>query len=511
MNNTKRIGIIDIGSNSIRLVIYESNRYGAYRVIDEAKQSARLSEHLDENDEFPDRIIDSVCDGLRHFRMLCHAADANAIHAVATAAIRNARHPEAIVDRLSRETGLDIRILSGEDEARLGFLGLMQTMDATDGFLIDIGGGSTELSLFLNRTMIHTVSFPHGAVSLAKAFGTNGDLHPDGQSAIRALLEKAAAKHRWINRYPDLPMFGLGGTVRALSAIDMQRKKYSLPITHNYRMSGQDIDALIGMIQSVPLSERKNIEGLSRQRADIILPGAVALQTLFRVCGSSVCQVSASGLRDGLFFEQTGNLAPDADEVLERSVRNLLHLHPIVSVPHVEQVNRLALELFDALQPEQRESRTRKMAHAAAMLYRIGISIHFYDYDVHTFYLIAHSRLVGLTHREVLLCALIASYMNKKKARQRMAGHADMLEKDDLTLIARLGSLLQLAIALDRSETQPVKQLKAAVKGRELRLEIEAKDQLLIETRQVQLLANDFYKVWKLHPVMNVNGSRITF
>lgn len=503
MSATSRIGIIDIGSNSIRLVIFECNSLGSYRIIDEAKESARLSERVTEDGEFPKEVIALVSATLLHFRMLCEAAGTTKIRAIATAAIRNAKHSHHIIEELQLSTGLTIEILSGEQEAYLGFLGMINTIDVQDGFLIDIGGGSTELTLFLNRNIVHSYSFPIGSVQLTKKYGRDGEITEEKQKSIQRMIEQATQKFEWMSQYPGLPLIGLGGTVRSLCNIDQKSKHYSFPMTHNYQMEATAIDLILTRLQSVPLDQRNTIEGLAKHRVDIIVPGAIILQTLFRCCGASHNVISGSGIRDGLYHTELNRSQLSSDEVLNSSVLNLLHQHPIVPVPHVNQVNRFALQLFDILQQQHElPNRSKQLIHAASTLYRIGISIMFYDFHKHTFYLIAHSQLNGLTHREIVLCAMIASYKNKKKARLILNYYPDIVSKEDLSLVCKLGTLLQLAIALDRSETQPIQLLEATIHRKELQLFAEARSSAMIEIRQVLHVSEDFKKEWKLEPLL---------
>ncbi len=159
-----RLGIIDIGSNSIRLVIYELTT-DSHRIIDEAKESPRLSERIGADGRLAHSQIMNIVSILSHFKALCEASGATRVKAVATAAIRNASNSLEIVSLLKAHTGLDVQILSGEQEAYLGFLGTANTMDVDKGFLVDIGGGSTELTLFRDREIVNSYSFPFGAVN----------------------------------------------------------------------------------------------------------------------------------------------------------------------------------------------------------------------------------------------------------------------------------------------------------------------------------------------------------
>jgi exopolyphosphatase / guanosine-5'-triphosphate,3'-diphosphate pyrophosphatase len=499
METTKRMGIIDIGSNSVRLVIYEITGVDAYRVIDESKEAARLSGKIDQDGRMSQADIMSIVKTLNHFKMLCEANKTSYIRAVATAAIRNAANSRQIVDALKEHTGIEVEILSGEEEARFGFLGMSNTIDMKDGLVIDIGGGSTEVSLFLGRTLIHSVSFPFGSVNTTKKYTKDGVVDQESANRIRQMVLASLQKEPWIKGHKGLALIGLGGTIRSVCKLDQRAKKYSLSLTHKYRMEGAAVDQLLSLLGPMPLEKRKKIDGMTGNRADIIVPGMIILQTVYEYTGASHYIVSGTGLRDGLFFDSLNPGNAQLNDVLEHSVRNLLALHPSISLQHVEQVNRLALKLFDDLQDVHHLSvRSRSYLHVASLLYRIGVTVFYYDYPKHTFYLIAHSRLYGLTHREILICAMIASYKNKNRVRQIYLEHRDILTESDCSLVIRLGTLLQLAVGLDRSETQPIRKLTALSNNSEIRLHLECSHSPLIEFKEISTLAKDFKKVWGL-------------
>ncbi|MCI3925129.1 Ppx/GppA family phosphatase [Paenibacillus sp. TRM 82003] len=493
----ERFGIIDIGSNSIRLVVYERTPEGAYRVIDETKESARLSERLDKDGRISAADLAYISSTLKRFQLLCEHHGAKRIRAAATAAVRNSPDRDKIVAALTADTGLDIEVLSGEEEARLGFLGMINTIDLDDGLVVDIGGGSTEVLLFRDRAVVRSVSFRFGAVNTMKRFGKDGDLDEDASRRIVEMVGKALADEPWISEQPGLPLVGLGGTIRSLCKIDQRDRKYSLPVTHHYQMTAHDTEEWLDRLLSLTFEQRKRIEGLSKDRADIILPGLLILHTVFRAANASHYVISGSGLRDGIFYETLRPEAPQFSDVLEHSVHNLLALHPAVSKKHVYQVERIAMKLFaDLGEQHGLNHRAGTYLHVAALLYRIGITINYYNFYKHTYYLLAHSRVDGLTHREILLCALVASFKSEKRLRPLFSEHRDVLGDADFSMIVRLGALLQLAVALDRSATQPVASVTAQAAGRELLLTVAYRHTWAIEKRELETLSKDFAKQW---------------
>lgn len=500
----QRIGIIDIGSNSIRLVIYERTVHGAHRVIDGAKRAARLSQQIDEHGNLGQKTIAQLVEILNHFRMICGLQHVGFIRAVATAAIRNAGNCKAVLAQLEAETELDIELLSGVEEAQYGFLGTMNSLDLENGCLIDIGGGSSEFSLFRGRKLLRTISFPFGCVSLAQRFTSGGLMDNEQMLALETYIRQAIDGEPWIRESGGLPLVAVGGTARAFGKLVQARQHYPLSQTHNYAVDGIAAEELLGMLAQMPLEQRKKFPGLSKDRADVIVPGLAVLNEIFRASGASSYLICGSGLRDGLFFSTRFPHQPLLQDVLTYSVGNLAALHPQAPHAHIQQVRQTAASLLSALADRGPLSeRTSLYLDAAASLHRIGASIDSYRYESHTFYLIMNAPLNGLSHRELVMTAAIASYKTKKRLRQLILPYERLLEANDIQHTVRLGMLLQLAVALNRSETQSLRQLGISVEDGRLNLQpLLGSDELLLERQEVEALADDFSKAWGLTPVL---------
>ena len=503
----QRMGIIDIGSNSIRLVIYERTPQGAYRVIDGSKQAGRLSEQIDGDGKLNEAAVDRLVGTLHRFRLLCFLHKTDRIRAVATAAIRNAANREHVLQRLAKETGLTVEPLSGKEEAAYGFLGMINTMEVRDGFLIDIGGGSTELSLFRGRELIRSVSFPFGAVNSSRRYAEKGNLDDKSLSELESVLRNAIEAEPWIREAAGLPLVGIGGTVRTLARMHQAQIKYPLPQTHNYVMRPEDTEALFASLRGLPLEKRKKTPGLSKDRADLIVPGIAILRTFFRACRADRYLICGAGLRDGLFFDLALPSGGRLDDPLDYSIANIGALYPDAPQPHVDQVNRLAAALYDELAPRYPlGGEAACWLNVASRLFRIGAGIDYYQYAKHTFYLMVNSHLNGLSHRGILISAAVASYKNRSGARQLHHAYKPIMDDDDLEAVYRLGTLLQLAVALDRSESQPFEGLEADIRSNKLLLRpIGQNGPMTMERSEVDALADDFRKVWGLTPVLE-NG-----
>jgi exopolyphosphatase/guanosine-5'-triphosphate,3'-diphosphate pyrophosphatase len=498
------IGIIDIGSGSVRLVVYEKTDNGGHRVVDGSKRSTRLSGRMDESGALPLGDIAELIDTLQHFKLICSHHGITQIRTVATAAIRNAANRDQILDEIHRETGLFIELLSGEDEAAYGFLGMINSLQADNGYLIDIGGGSTEVSLFMDRELVHSVSFPFGCVSLNKKFDSKDGLTDDALKSIESIVMSAVKENLWIGELPGLPLVGVGGTVRALGKVHQAAVDYPFRQTHNYIIEKNGVDELYHAMRAMPLDRRRKLPGLSKDRADVIIPGVAILRAVFRAARARHYRICGAGLRDGLFHSTRFPDQPKLADPLAFSLKNISSLHTEAPTQHVMQVNRLALNLLETLETTiELPPEARTILHVASLLHRIGASIDYYDYAPHSFYLIVHSQLNGLTHREIVMTAAIASFRGKGKARTQTAPYRVLVSEADLDLVGKLGLLLQLAAALDRSETQRIGDLLITIDGTRLLLApLAPLGSLAVERREVGELAAEFRKHWLLEPVL---------
>lgn len=510
MNKNEITGIIDIGSNTVRLAVYQLSEEGAYRVIDQGKWTARLSQRMTSGSMLPDEVVAELSEVLRHFATICEMHGTSRIRAVATAAIRQAVNGADVIRQLKDDTGIAVEILSGEDEARIGSHATLSTMNVTDGFIVDIGGGSTEVSLFRNRRIVKAVSFPVGCVNMAARFALGeSPVQPSVISDMQLAVRQLLGKHRWIAGHPGLPLIGLGGTVRALAKLRQRESEYPLSLLHGYELEQADLAETLGKLAELPLDKRKKLPGLSKDRGDVIVPGLAILLGIVQQTASARLVVSGAGLRDGLFLETClpQFRAVTGDDVLEESIRNLSALYPTAPEGHLNQVRKLALILFDSLSAAHGlPSFSRRLLETAARLFKIGAVIDFNDSADHTFYMLLHTHWNGLSHREIVITAAVAAYTSIGQLRRKLTPYRSLLADGDIELACKLGSMLQLAAALDRSESQAIASVDLFISGSKLHLIAYAGRLLPVEQMEVESIAKEFKKNWGLAPILSVSA-----
>lgn len=498
----QRIGIIDIGSNSIRLVIYEVRDSGAYRVLYEKKYTARLSQKVAPDGTIGYDDIISVLPLLRSYQEICANYKVNYIRAAATAAIRNAGNSTDIKKWIKDELGLEIELISGEDEGRLGFLGAVESLSISDGFTIDIGGGSTEITLFLKGQYIDSLSIPYGAVNSHSRYGSPTIWNQEMTETFRSSIHTYLQNYAWTKQNPNLPLIGLGGTVRSLAKIVQKKYDYSLPVMHNYQMQPEDIRTLYDTLPYLPHEQRKKVPGLSKDRTDLIIPGLILLQTIFEWLCSTHYVVSGAGLRDGLFYELMQKEHPEfmKQEVLTKSIWNLLYFSSLSPKENLNQVHSCMEQLYQVLgEKEEEESliSDSRILYAASMLYRIGERIQHHRASHHSLYWIKNHGVWGLSHRETIITAIITDYHPKGRTPAEMEKHKDILLPEDHKRIARLGSLLRFASTLYGSGGTGIQQMKVHKKDGLLQLNLICRSLPPIDQKEMEDMKKEVEKAWK--------------
>lgn len=376
--------------------------------------------------------------------------------AVGTAAVRAATDGAALLTAVREQTGIPISLLSGTQEAELGLIGALNTLAEADGWLVDIGGASTELTRFRGRRAQGSVSLPLGAVNAARRFQLE-DRAPAGavrelDRTLAATLAAAAPAGTWPTPEPGATLVGLGGTVRALAKLDRRERRYPLSLTHHYSLDPARVATMAQRLAGMSTRERLRLSGMSADRADLMAAGAAILAWVVDHLRPRRLVVSGSGLREGLFYrhvlaDRPGHLFAD---VLGASARNLEHLHGVPPA-RADRLAAVADALWSGLAPlVAAPADLARLAPVAARLRETGTALGYYDWPRHTFYLLREGRIFGVDHRERLILAAAAGFESAGRLRAALAPYASLLTPEDVRLAEAMGVTAALAHALDR-------------------------------------------------------------
>jgi exopolyphosphatase / guanosine-5'-triphosphate,3'-diphosphate pyrophosphatase len=501
-----RLAVIDLGSNSFRLVVFEAGE-GWWRRTDEIYEPVRIGQGLMASGLLGEEPIERALATLDVFAHFCHASGlgADEIDAVATSAIRDAENAPEFLARASEHFPFRVRVLSREEEARYGYLAAVNSTTLADGCVLDLGGGSLQLVRVAGRLERDPGSWPLGTVRMSERFlPPNGPAKRRQLNELREHIRSELREVAWLARLRErapIRLVGIGGTVRNLAAA--AQRAAGLP-TNGVQGTVIAVDALEGLIErlaGLPAAERASVPGVKPARADLILGGAVVVREALRAAGAEAIEVTEAGLREGVFFERL--LGGEGEEPLFADVRRASVLNMAaqyrVDGPHTRHVAALALGMFDELARlglHEGDPRERELLWAASMLHDIGMSIDYDDHHKHSRYLILNGGLPGFSPVETAIIAQAARY--HRKGMPSPGPMAALFGPGDEERLDRCAALLRLAEDLERSRDQLVRDTDIALERGGVRLRLIAEGDPAVPRwaagRERELFARAFHR-----------------
>lgn len=472
-----RVAAIDIGSNSIHLVVAEIEADGRFRVLDRAKENVRLGSRTLTEGSLAPEAMELGLQTLGSFKMLAERQGANRIQAVATCAVREAKNGGEFVKRAKDELGLRIDVVPGREEARLIYLGASHALDLRHepSVIVDIGGGSVELILTEDgdAKVLHSVKL--GVTRLTEKF-LQGD--PPTAKSLKALSDYVAKqvdpvvesfRNRGVRR-----VIGTSGTMLNLIALAGHRRGTPPEgYLDNFEVGADEISILRRVLQKADRRARSQMKGLDAKRVDTIVPGAVVADHVLRTLRAVKLVGCTWSLREGVlldFIARHPRKIADAEHFADPRRRSVARLRRRFGdyAGHAEHVMALSEQLFDQLHgdlglpPESRE-----LLGYAALLHDIGHHIGHKDHQHHTYYLITNCELLGFRRDEIETMAIVARYHRKALPKDTDNTLAS-LSKQDRRNVRSMISLLRLADGLDRTHYGVVREVSITRRGRRL-------------------------------------------
>jgi len=405
----KVTAVIDIGSNSARMAVFrKTSRFGFY-LLREEKSKVRISEGAYENNGFlQDFAINRAISALKEFLLIAKSLKARKILCVATSAVRDAPNRAEFINRVKKELGLKIKVIDGDKEAFFGGVAAANLLYEKNGVTIDIGGGSTEFSKIVNKKVEETISLKLGTVRLKELFFDKNDIN-----GAREYIQKELSKLGDV--FNSKKVFGIGGTIRALSQVIMKKIEYPLDILHGFTY---EVKKEIKFLESIILMSDEELLkiGVKPERLDVIRPGTLILIEALKYLKAKEVITSGVGVREGVFltdllrndnFHFPNNFNP--------SVRTIIDVYQI-DRKIASYETKIALEIFDLLKEEFNLNEKYKMHLTYAIkLSRAGELIDFYEAHKHTDYILLNSLHYGFRHSDRLLISKIIRFYKRKK------------------------------------------------------------------------------------------------
>ena len=441
------LAIVDLGSNSGRVVVLRIDPSGHLEILGDGRSPLRLARDVGNGGRLSAEAIQRTVDALKDFQAIAVGTGARKTIAVATSAIRESKNADELLQRILVQSGLAVRIIDGEEEARYAFLGAIHGVQAQHGMVMDLGGGSLELSRFRDRTLVDSWSLPLGALRLSDQFLTTD---PPGESEVREARKYAQRlfdERRVPTLAADEELIGTGGTIRNLAKMDRQVRAYPIPRLHGYVLTRRRVQDLSQSLVSRSAARRKAIPGLNADRADSIVGGALGVEAAMDALEAVAMTVSNQGLREGLVYDAAGSPPPSPEEVRRMSIVALAHRFTSWDAGRADQRARIALRLMDTLEPEAGPKAGERLSQAATIL-DIGRSIDYYRRHEHTSDILTESDLAGFSHRKLALLAAVIRQAGDEKMGLRV--YRPLLGPEDRRPVARQATFLAIADEIER-------------------------------------------------------------
>ncbi len=450
---------------------YHNKEY--FKILDDLKVNVRLCEGLAETGFMKEDRMQYGEDTLVMFKNLCESYKLNKIITIATAAVRKAENGPEFVKRIKDKVGIDIDVIPGRKEAEFDYLGSVNSIEFRDAITMDIGGGSAQFCLVRDRKLVDSVSLQFGSIDLMEMFDLGDKITPKNLKRLQAFLKDSYDSVPFLKDAKNLPVIGIGGTIRNIGRVHRNFINYPLEIAHNYRMKRKEVEQVVEDVSLMTYKERRKLAGLAKGRADIFPGAAYAVEFLMDYIGSKELIISNYGIREGVIFDYfgygPGHLVPD---IFENSLVNTM-LHYDCNIEHAYHLYHIASKLKDELKDYSVITQdTDKILKASSMLHDIGDYIDYRNHHEHSFYLVLNSGLEGLSQKEMLLSAFITLHHRTNKKIHISDLYLNLLTEKEAQLIDELSLYLQMGEYLDRTMDGVVRDIWFDVNDKEAILNV---------------------------------------
>jgi len=436
------VAVIDIGSNSGRVMVFERDTSSHLRLLAGSRAPLRLVHDVDERAQLSEATMARTMEALRDFRAIATGMGATRIVAVATAAMRDASNASLFAQRVERELGIRIEIIGGMAEARYGFAGAVRGLEVSKGLLFDLGGGSLQITRFARRRLVEAVSLPFGALRLNEKFL---DSDPPTGKQLRRLRDHVRthlAKARMGRLASGDRLVGTGGTLRNLARMDRLTRRYPIGRLHGYELPVDRLADLVGRLAAMREKRRDEIPGLSADRADSIVGGALAIQTLAEFVRAEQILVSGQGVREGIALGLLKIVIGSPETVKEASLLSLVSRFDGWTPDAASRRRGVAAALQRVLEPRAAVSIALAVDRAARVI-DIGRSFDVVNRHEHVASILLTTELNGFSHDELALMAAVVRRAGDRHAEvPSLASVRDLLDRG---LLDRAAIILALA------------------------------------------------------------------
>lgn len=492
----EKLALIYVGGNTTRYALWQIEEDKSYRLLESFKENLKLGRNTQEEFVISDEKTDELVKILSYFKEFSDSINATNTFVILSEFFDRIENKKEIRNRLETQLEMDVIELSSEEELKLDYLALVNSMRLTSSLVVDISGGSTQLAYIKDGELIESHLLPLGTLSLTEMFSLEQLISQENHMNLESFLRSELAKVSWLTQYDYDDMVIVGGSARAISKIDRKKRRYPINIIHEYTMQDLDISSLYTNLMTKTLKQRYAIEGLDKERADI-LPSALAiLNSILGKTGIRTLRVSGAGIREGFLFNYLTEHHGELGDMLDRSINNILSRHN-VDKERAENLYRMTMEIYQGMNGIHKDWQDLdEIMKVSAKLRDVGMSIRYYNHDRHNFYIISNSEINGIDHRKIIMSALAAAFSNGLAKETPLLQYGQLINRMDLSMVYDIGICLSIAEKLLRSDKKAIFLKDTTVDETTVTFHLISSEELHFEVHAVMKLKDIFCELY---------------
>ncbi|MGL6023829.1 MAG: Ppx/GppA phosphatase family protein [Cetobacterium sp.] len=442
----KKIGIIDIGSNSMRLVIFQITKEKIFYPVEDIKETVRLGEDVNITGKIKEDKVEFGMKTMFLFKEICKKNYVDEIIAFGTAALRISENGYKIVQKIKNDLGIDVEILTGESEALNSFNGAINSMDIEEGVMVDLGGSSLEIVVFKNRLPVYNKSLPFGGVTIGELVNVKDSLNCESENKIRKFIRNEFIKVPDLEEIRGMVLIGVGGTIRNIASIYKEFIGYPLENLHNYKMDVKNVEEVIKKLKNKKYKEKIKTPGLSKSRADLFVGAAIIVEELLAYFNMRELRISSYGIREGILYKRLEKDEKIIHNVFEDSLNDTM-IYLEIEKQERECIYMNFIKIYESILPYcSIKFLNNKIIKMVTYFEGIGKKINYYNYEKNSFYMLLNLGLKGVEDKELIFSAFII--IGGRKDKEIQEKYNNFFENGDLEEIKIASKILNLSIFL---------------------------------------------------------------
>ncbi|MGL5823087.1 MAG: Ppx/GppA phosphatase family protein [Sarcina sp.] len=493
-----KVGIIEINSESINMVLAQTSEKGYFKIIDELKEYIDCGSDLISCSNIASEKLEKTIGILKVFTTMCSNAETSDILFITSEELESSHCKANIQKYIASSLDANFRVLSNKEALYYNYLAVKNSMFIENSLLLDINGHSTNIGIIENNILTSSATLEFGFIDISNKFNLNDNSDFLSLAKLKAYIDQELEKISWLKGQTFNSIIGVGNSIIALGKLDRIKKHYPINISHGYILNVDDIKEIYNLLKSKDLIKRKQISGMKAELVNTILASTTLLKSIASYTKIYDIEICGNGLREGLLFDYMESHFETQKDIINSSLIGVMDTLNI-DTRHAFQVFKLSEKLFNQLEPihKLKDNKFKRILKVASLLHDSGTSIRYYNHHLHSFYIILNSQINGLSHKELLMSAAATAMHRHTQFNIPLVKYSSILNKLDAQHIAYIGMILQIAEGLDRSLCNAIDDLEINITNETIELKLYATKNIDLEIREVFKGKNNFEEVYR--------------